>query len=191
MPKPTRDVRILVDFPTDDWGPAGRYLKLRASVVAIGEYGGEKDLRPFSDDYGTDLSRLIYTGQMDPSCVERRGYDADFYGCELGFADLTRLSLRDAERAVKLLRPIHRRLDALAERFGRPDDSATALAHLADAVGAPAGVAFFTHAEAGVWNLDANGRHYRSMDANGLRYRIRMAVQEWADKYGFVQKVAS
>lgn len=104
--------------------------------------------------------------------AQRSDGDAEgrFYGFDLGYDQPHRVELRELETMVKGLRAITRKMDKLAERFGRPEDLGTFCAHVADAIGCTDPRPF------GQYNREKwiTGQNYRWGDVESLR--------SWIDK---------
>jgi hypothetical protein len=170
MIDPILEYRLLV-YVTDDSNHGDHYLKFKAVVVT---FEGGKIRNPDSRDPYGDLQ---VTAQIDGY---QGKHQADFYGRHLGYSSF-RVELADAERMVKTLRRLHKRLDALDEKFGTATDMAAFVGRVTDALGAKA---IGRPAQEEGSSYDEN--EYRWGTVNDLRYWLRLQIDNWAEKYGLV-----
>jgi hypothetical protein len=179
------DVRLYVRFDDSRYGgyDSDRFAHVTAQplILARDRYGNHELTLHDPDSYGIEdpgaavraLKGLTVRAQTD-------GSSHGFYGYEIVYK-LDEVPLRTAETMLPVLRRLDKKMTALADRFGRPQDLAGYLAHLADALGL-GGQPFMRPLNAD--EADYEGTGYRAMDADGLRWWIADETAKWRERHG-------
>lgn len=169
---PKHDLRIIVKAERPQYDR--EYVIFRANVCYVNQSTEHTShpigailnpTRGWSDQGMGHLADLTIRAQRTNNDAEGR-----FYGFDLGYDQPHRVELRDLETMTKGLRAITRKMDKLAERFGRPTDLHAFLVHAADAIGCTDSQPFGEYRRE-PW---PTGHNYRWGDAETLRY--------WLDK---------
>lgn len=171
MPKPTHDLRMIVASERSYAG--SDCVTFKAHVVYVNQEIDSSHpvgallnpQRGWGDAPIAHLADLVVTAQRNTDDDGHR-----WYAFTLAYDRPYRVELRELETMIKGLRAITRKMDRLAERFGRPADLHTFLAHAADAIGCTDRQPFGQYRRE-PW---PTGEHYRWGDAETLRY--------WLDK---------
>lgn len=169
MPKPKPDVRFIVNLKSE----SSDYLIFTAHAAIM--EGRGPCFPQYSDEPGYELVDLEARAQLDAHSTSMYGWRAEFKPFTVDKAK--------AESMLKVLRLIDKRLDALAERFGSPQDLADYMARLAEALGATERQCFARHVKG---DQDMNGTGYRWMDTDYLRHHISTEVTRWRVVKGLV-----
>jgi hypothetical protein len=178
------DVRLYVRFEDSShggWDSKFAHVYARPMILAHDRYGSHELTLHDADSYSIEdpgtavraLHNLTVSAQTD-------GSHHGFYGYEVTYTP-REVTLRTAETMLPVLRRLDKRMTALADRFGRPQDLAGFLAHLADALGL-GGQPFMRPLNAG--EADYEGTGYRAMDADGLRWWLADETAKWRERHG-------
>jgi hypothetical protein len=169
-----RDLRIIVRSETRTYDPD--YVIFTANICYVNQetehYSSHEigallnPMRTWGDEDIAHLADLTIRAQKSSSDA-----GGQFYGFDLGYDSPHRVELRELETMVKGLRCITRKMDKLAERFGRPTDLGTFCAHVADAIGCTDSRPFGEYRRE-PW---IDGQNYRWGDVETLR--------TWIDKF--------
>lgn len=182
------EIRFNVTFDSVDdriGGSIYGHFTARCYVLAVDKYGSKGTPGLISpDSYAAPidtapLAGLTITAQMDDSTA--RGDTARaWYGWRVEYEMNRCLDLRKAEDAVKVLRKIQRKMDAITAQFGAPGDLSAFCGYAVTAVAGHGRV--FTRPVTP--EQDYEGTGYRSMDVSGLRDYIDMETQKFREKHG-------
>lgn len=180
------DIRFVVSVRDSSGNRYGgtQYANFMArAMVWAKEEGREYDLYS-PDSYSThiraaELDGLEITAQMDSHTVASS--TSPWYAFSVHY-HRNNVSLFGAEDIVKVLRKISKRMDAIAEQYGRPADLAAFATHAASAITGP-GHVFLRHVGKGT-RADFNGTGYRPMNTDDLRCWLMSEVDMWASKNG-------
>jgi hypothetical protein len=185
------DLRLHVRFedsPSYGWGSHYCHVRVMPVIVARASHGDQRYDSWDVDSYSIPeapasvraLKGLRISAQMDDT-------SGRFYGYRLGYHDLE-VDLRTAETILPVLRRLDKRMTALSDRFGYPQDLVQFLAHLADALGLT-GQAFIRTLDAG--QADYEGHGQRSMDVDSLRSWLNDQTRAWRDKHHITEPDAA
>jgi hypothetical protein len=180
--KTTTDLRLAVRFedsPYNGWGSKYAHVYVSPVVMARGKYGDQRYDAHDVDSYDIDvpasvsaLKGLRVQAQIDDTSGHWYAYRVHF--------DIDQLDLREAERALPVLRRIDRKMTALSDQFGHPRDLVQFLAHFANALGL-SGKPFVTRVTD---DADYEGHGHRSRDVDSLRYWLDDQVKTWRERHG-------
>lgn len=162
-PKP--DIRFIFDIERDV-----DYERFKAHIV----YMVDPDPQRSPNDSGVrnplDSDAEPLASLADFTITAQRSTDPndDWYAWRISYKRPYRVELHDAERMVKFLRNVTKKLAKLNERYGRPDTLAAFCGRVADVLGCQ---------QSRVWGtrypeLRATGTHYDFIDVDSLRYRL-------------------
>lgn len=169
------DIRFIIATETQD-----TYETFKASVV----YMEEPEPRPYNEnDAGVrnpladrwnplaHLADLAITAQRSLNPTDAT---ENWYAWRLCYDRPYQVELDDAERMVKFLRTVTKKLAKLEERYGSPESLAAFCSRVADVLGCR---------ETYMWGeysreLRPNGTHYHWRDADGLRYHLARRKQD-------------
>ena len=181
--KTTVDLRLHVRFedsPYNSFGDRYSHVHVMPVIMARGKYGRQEFTAWDVDSYELDdvpapvraLKGLKVRAQMDD-------HSREFYAYRVMFADAD-VTLQDAERMLPVLRRLDKKMTALSDRFGYPQNLETFLSHLADALGIT-GQPFVRRVTD---DQDYEGHGHRSMDTDSLRWWLADQVKTWRERYG-------
>lgn len=182
--KPNPDARMLVTVK-DERSHSDGYLVFSAEPCVETCVGGGLRFplfNTYNGDPGHELTDLRVRAQLDGSCA-----DGEFYGYRAEFQPYS-VDLERAQSMVKTLRLIDKRMTALRDRFGYPQDLAGYMAHLVDSLSFDEPRCFLRRVSA---EQNMSGTGYREMDTDGLRSWLAHEVNAWRIKHGFVAAEAA
>lgn len=164
-PKP--DIRFIVNVETND-----TYESFKAHAV----YMVDPDPRPYNEnDAGVrnpqDTDREPLASLAHFAITAQRSADPtgdDWYAWRICYERPYCIELGDAERMVKFLRSVTKKLAKLEERYGSPESLAAFCARVADVLDCQQSRVWGTYHR----ELRADGTHYQFTDVDSLRYRL-------------------
>ena len=177
------DVRFYVQVSDSSGNRFGgsqyAHFTARCMILARENYGGRQgQLDLFApDSYNVpinarDLTGLEITAQLDET-------SRDWYGWSVHY-NVDKVTLRNGEEMIKVLRRIERQMNKITAEYGRPTDLASFCAHAVKAVTSQ-GQPFMRPVKA---EHDYESTGYRSMDVDTLRYFIDSETQAWRKSHG-------
>lgn len=158
------DLRFTARMTHTNYGGDYRYDNFTAEIRLmdghwvgdIDTYGNPESLRA--------MRGLTITAQRNPDSE-----NPQWYGFQVEMSHFGNfVTLRDAERAVKVLRSVERKMDKLRDQLGYPQDLADYCARVAIAAGATSSTPFGWYES----EITYNGTHYRWTNVDGLRERL-------------------
>lgn len=159
------ELRLTYDIKRNSWDDDPKSAMFIARVVYMGDDNTPRNAM----DSDWDLAQYANLGITAHTSLEY-----GWYGFEVHYIEPYRVSLRQAERQVKLLRKIQKALDRFDNEFGSTSDLPTFCARVTQALGCKTAQRY-GHFET---EMTTNGTRYRWTDVDGLRSALDKFVSQ-------------